>query len=30
MIIFATIIQVENYSSEETFEERKLFKGGNY
>ena len=30
MIIFLTIIQQGIYSSEETIQRRKLFKGGNY
>jgi hypothetical protein len=30
MIMFLTIIHGGNYSSEETIQRRKLFKGGNY
>jgi hypothetical protein len=30
MIMFFTIIHGGNYSSEETIQRRKLFKGGNY
>jgi hypothetical protein len=30
IIMFLTIIQGGNYSSEETIQGRKLFKGGNY
>ena len=30
MLMFLTIIHGGNYSSEETIQRRKLFKGGNY